>query len=460
MASDKEDKIVSSTKTSLKDANLQQKENTSSVFDFNNEEDEDDTDFSQFKGWSMNAPAVKKNIREKGDDTKLVESKQITEYECEICGKRSFADIDDCIAHEVVCRKEQRKLKEGLLGNKDDSLNEPVAKKDTQPEDDGVNDTINHNDDEDNDDNSEEQESEKGEDLVVILMQQLVRHNKAENDMVCKHCNDAKFHKASTIKRLAKWKRKSKIVEHILNCSKCPTATKNIIKESWSVEIANKEKSSSNIRSQNTALASESDDQQSSNQKKDKQKKESSKLVQSMFAQDESGAWSCQKCHMMPFSLRAGGAVIWTSPTQSSIERHRKVCCGNKPYLTAAKDAILGMTDTISKMRFDTLIESDFKSIVRILVGGSDELVTLFTDVIREEWFSHNEGKCHIPIIKSWDNFPAEKIDEEAAVDAMAKFARSGIGFDFVSNQFFVRYVDIIAPGYKLPTASDLMACW
>mmetsp|Transcript_5008 Transcript_5008/g.6903 ORF Transcript_5008/g.6903 Transcript_5008/m.6903 type:complete len:112 (-) Transcript_5008:14-349(-) len=111
-------------------------------------------------------------------------------------------------------------------------------------------------------------------------------------------------------------------------------------------------------------------------------------------------------------------------------------------------------------MRFDTLIEPEFKAIVRILVGGTEELVTTFTDGIRAEWFGSDNESFEMPSDKSWEKFPAETINEEAAIDAMATFARSGIGFDFVSNSFFVRYVDIIAPGYKLPTEDDLMACW
>merc|ERR1739838_1082916 len=117
------------------------------------------------------------------------------------------------------------------------------------------------------------------------------------------------------------------------------------------------------------------------------------------------------------------------------------------------------MTNSSAVMRFDTLLQDNFKAIIRPLVGNREHFVTLFTDDVRAMWFDTAYISNGISE-DQWRNFPCKDIDTNSAIMAMADFARAGIGFDFVKNKYFESYIKIVAPGYDLPSMQDLIECW
>ena len=113
------------------------------------------------------------------------------------------------------------------------------------------------------------------------------------------------------------------------------------------------------------------------------------------------------------------------------------------------------MVQSIPGMTYDIIVHPGFKAIVKVLVGGSDDLVKVFTEGVKAECL----GTCldaggNIGI---WALLPS-KINEYSALIAIASFARSdaGISFDILENKYFIEYVEILAPSYTPPKLSQM----
>jgi len=175
------------------------------------------------------------------------------------------------------------------------------------------------------------------------------------------------------------------------------------------------------------------------------------------FTQTREGVWECSRCQAVPFSLRAEVSVICceSSPDIFQISRHQSICKGQRLHLGKAVQAVKGMVQSIPGMTYDIIVHPGFKAIVKVLVGGSDDLVKVFTEGVKAECL----GTCldaggNIGI---WALLPS-KINEYAALIAIASFARSdaGISFDILENKYFIEYVEILAPSYTPPKLSQM----
>ncbi|KAL7522835.1 hypothetical protein ACHAWX_007560 [Stephanocyclus meneghinianus] len=179
------------------------------------------------------------------------------------------------------------------------------------------------------------------------------------------------------------------------------------------------------------------------------------------WSQDKKG-WRCKKCRSVHPSFQVRDALLpgRAEPNPGLMHSHKKACLGVKADLSRLVDLILKLTST-STIRFSHFQSKEFQSVVRTVVNGKEEFVTLFTTDVRNKWMDpikYNSPSATI----DWSQYPAERVDcGEKLIAALVAFARKmGIGYDFVANQYFVELFRIISPKCCLPNPEDLIVFW
>ena len=170
--------------------------------------------------------------------------------------------------------------------------------------------------------------------------------------------------------------------------------------------------------------------------------------------------WVCESCRTVPPSFRAEGAISDVQPSHEFIDKHKKVCRGESADLSNLVNIWLDLTRS-STIRFNHLSTKEFKAAVHAIVGGNADFITLFTDDIRKTWQDPQKYATTMTRVQ-WSQYPfsGSADRDEKALKALADFARTGVGFDFVENSNFVKLLCLIAPGFKVPSQQDLIEYW
>jgi len=161
---------------------------------------------------------------------------------------------------------------------------------------------------------------------------------------------------------------------------------------------------------------------------------------------------------MMPLDLRATGAVAVAAPNEEFMSRHKALCKKDRFELQVAVRAMEGLAQSVPGMTIDDVVHPSFKAIVRELVAGNEFLVWAFTDGVKASWYGESNAEYLNPP-GLWCLFPP-KVDEDAVKKALKQLplgAESGPSSAIVANKYFIDYVHLIAPGYKLPTLAELI---
>eukprot|EP00591_Stephanopyxis_turris_P000719 CAMPEP_0195511894 /NCGR_PEP_ID=MMETSP0794_2-20130614/4051_1 /TAXON_ID=515487 /ORGANISM="Stephanopyxis turris, Strain CCMP 815" /LENGTH=160 /DNA_ID=CAMNT_0040639569 /DNA_START=704 /DNA_END=1187 /DNA_ORIENTATION=+ len=135
--------------------------------------------------------------------------------------------------------------------------------------------------------------------------------------------------------------------------------------------------------------------------------------------------WSCSQCCWVPLSLRANGSVVVGKdpPDKCVVRIHNEKCKGHRLHLENVLNLVKGMVESVPLMTFDTLVHPAFKAIISALVGHNEELVTVLTDGVRDEYFgmvSDGGGRSGL-----WTLFPG-KVKKDEVLVAMVAFAFQG----------------------------------
>jgi len=176
------------------------------------------------------------------------------------------------------------------------------------------------------------------------------------------------------------------------------------------------------------------------------------------FIKIDKNNWVCKSCLSVHPSFRAEDAAFTKKPSDDMKKRHSEHCLGEKADLSSLVNSFHALTKS-SKVRFHHLSTKEFKAVISTAVGGNEEFVTLFTDDVRKVWTSQKQIANLTTRVK-WSEFPYSKVKEEEILFALANFARSGVGFEFVENPHFEDFFRLIAPDYTNFNKDDLIKCW
>lgn len=176
------------------------------------------------------------------------------------------------------------------------------------------------------------------------------------------------------------------------------------------------------------------------------------------FLKIDKNNWVCNRCLPVHPSFRAVDATFTKKPSDDMKRRHREHCLGEKADLSSLVNSFHALTKS-SKVRFHHLSTKEFKAVISSAVGGNEEFVTLFTDDVRKVWMSPKQIANSTTRVK-WSEFPSSNVQEEELLAALANFARSGVGFEFVENPHFENFFHLIAPDYTKFNKDYLIKCW
>ncbi len=181
-------------------------------------------------------------------------------------------------------------------------------------------------------------------------------------------------------------------------------------------------------------------------------------LARDDFIKYDKNRWVCEKCVSVHPSFRAEDATFTKKPREDMKQRHRALCLGEKADLSVLVNSFHALTKS-SKVRFHHLSTKEFKAVISSVVGGNEDFVTLFTDDVRKLWMNPKHMANSTTRVK-WSEFPFSNIQEEEVQVALARFARIGVGFDFVENPHFENFFRLIAPNFSNLNQDCLVKCW
>ena len=174
--------------------------------------------------------------------------------------------------------------------------------------------------------------------------------------------------------------------------------------------------------------------------------------------------WRCKRCSAVPLAFQAAGSLIVGSadPDPKLMHSHKHACRGDKADLSKLVDVVLKLTRATS-IKFRHLQSKEFQSIVRLVVSGKEEFVTLFTTDLRNRWYDPIKHKSPSATV-DWSQYPSKIPRAECAeklISAVVVFAKKyGLGFDFVANEYFMELFKHISPECCLPAREDLITSW
>ncbi|KAL3795224.1 hypothetical protein HJC23_008309 [Cyclotella cryptica] len=176
----------------------------------------------------------------------------------------------------------------------------------------------------------------------------------------------------------------------------------------------------------------------------------------------EKKGWRCKKCRFVHPTFQVHNAFLpgRADPNPGLMHSHNRACLGDKADLTELVELILKLSST-SSFRFSHIHSVEFQTVVRTVVNGNEDFVTLFTKDVRNKWIDPIKHKIPSAAI-DWGQYPVENVEGgEKLVAALVAFARKmGIGYDFVTNKSFVELFRIISPNCRLPKPEDLIVFW
>ena len=166
-------------------------------------------------------------------------------------------------------------------------------------------------------------------------------------------------------------------------------------------------------------------------------------LEQTGFVEFPPGWYSCFRCRMVPFELRASGSLSRGRPDREVLKNHQKICKKAEFDSTILKSVINELILSVPGLSIEILRKPLFIAFIESLVGHRD-LLSFFLSCIVDIRTSGEPSKSTNGL---WACFPSS-VDNEAltrSFDSLSNIEGINSGH-FFDNEHFKSLVRILAP--------------